>query len=178
MASAMTHRPQPCGLQPTNWIEVRGHTTDLCHLAHECHRATWAPGMPAPTGPPSRRLTHCAGLVLVGQLLGLPGGVNVILHLGQGLQELAGPQGRQSAAPGLAGERESVRADLQFLEVVESTLTSDRDELVAKAEMAKSELFVMTQSKTRSVHTIDLNMKSAYPRKRARCVPPGTTARL
>lgn len=56
---------------------------------------------PCPRGSPSRGLTHCAGLVLIGQLLGLASSIDVILHLGQSLQELAGSQGGQRAAPGL-----------------------------------------------------------------------------
>lgn len=69
------------------------------------------PGRAADTrGGPAWRLTHGAGLVLVGQLLGLPRSVDVVLHLGQRLQELAGSQGGQSAAPGLSEERRTSRS--------------------------------------------------------------------
>lgn len=80
----------------------------------------------------SWRLTNCTGLVLICQLLGLPCGIDVILHLGQSLQKLAGSQGRQSAAPGLL-EGWIMLVNSQSLEVVKSTLMSDKDKLMAKA---------------------------------------------
>lgn len=41
------------------------------------------------------------GLVLIRQLLRLPSSIDVILHLGQCLQKLAGSQGCQGTALGL-----------------------------------------------------------------------------
>lgn len=86
--------------------------------------------------PRSRRLTNRTGLVLIGQLLGLPCRIDVILHLGQSLQKLAGSQGCQSAAPGLSEGRVTLVSSLS-LQVVKATLTSDKDKLVARAGNGK-----------------------------------------
>lgn len=78
-----------------------GHATDH-HQACECHGHMRVASF-------SWRLTHCAGLVLICQLLRLPSSIDVILHLGQSLQKLAGSQGRQSTASGLLEEWRTFR---------------------------------------------------------------------
>lgn len=81
--------------------QERGHAADSAAWHVKATGTTGRLACLHPRGSPSWELTHCAGLVLIGQLLGLAGGVDVPLHLGQSLQELAGSQGGQRAAPGL-----------------------------------------------------------------------------